>query len=268
MTGDSTTSLASDGVLIGWDLAYTPRWPWSPRERLVYADPSKHLACWGESRSGKSSISGAYVKWAAPYIQRRELQLYCIDLKGGVEANMIPESLRTATATNADEALDVMKAISAEVDRRTEYMRRQRIRKTSRSVETPTLLLYADEMNDLMRQGSKSKALKESMEHLLSVGAAEGLIVVGLAQDATKESFPWRPLFQQRIALRMERGMAVLALGDLAKTWGAKPWRISTEYPGEGYMLDYERREAVHFQAYEVTDEDLEALERYAPSRA
>lgn len=256
---------SGDEVLLGSDLAYTPRFPWSPRERLVYASASKNLACFGESRSGKSSISGAYVTWAAPYIQRKELDLYCMDLKGGVEANMIPDCLRKATATNADEALELMKIISDEIDRRTAYLRQNRIRKVRRCPETPTMLLYADEMNDLMRQGSKTKALKEQMEHLLSMGAAEGLLVVGLAQDATKEAFPWRPLFQQRIALRMERGMATLALGDLAKVWGAKPWRISTTSPGEGYMLDYEEHHAVHFQAFEVTDDDLSDLERYAP---
>ena len=207
--------------------------------------------------------------WGAPLIQERMLTLACIDLKGAVEANMIPESLRGGgTAGTADEAIDLLTELSAEVDRRTAYMRAHMLRKLPTSVEWPKILLYCDEMNDMMRQGAKSKKLKELMEHLLSQGAAENLTVLGLAQDATKEQFPWRPLFQQRIAMRMEKGMAMLALGDLAKSWRAKPWRISPSCPGEGYMLDYEERRSVHFQAYEVTDDDLMNLERFAPTDA
>ena len=259
----------TDRVPLGWDLAYTKHW-WQinkPAERIVYANPYKHTACFGESRSGKSSIAGAWVQWVAPRIQAGTWQLYCLDLKGGVEANMIPPSLRAETATNATEAEELLDLLINLKDERTAMLVDMHERKLAPTVDTPGVLLYGDELNDLARQDN-SKKLVAKMSHLLSTGSAEGLVVLGLAQEATKELFPFRTLFQQRIALRLEKGMALLALGEQAKPWGARPWLISPDFPGEGYLLDYERHRAKHFQAWEVTDDDLMALDTAEPPRA
>lgn len=259
-----SSALATDAVVLGVDMDYRPRYFWSPRTRDVTVSPFRHTACFGESRSGKSSVSGAFIRWAAPHIQAGTVRLYCLDLKGGVEAAMIPVGLRAGTATDADEAVDLLESLTDEVHRRTSYLVEHRMRKTEMTAETPMLLLYCDEANDVAR-ASNSKQLVPMMEHLLSMSAAEGMTILALAQDATKAAFPFRVGFQQRIALRMERGMAELALGADAIKWGARPWRISPFNPGEGFVLDYETHRAVHFQADETSDEDLAALDVYSP---
>lgn len=262
---DGNSLMASDdGVVLGVDIEYHPQHFWNPRTRDVTISPFRHTACFGESRSGKSSIAGAFIRWAAPHIYDGTVRLYCVDLKGGVEASMIPEGLRAGTATDADEAVDLLESLTDEVHRRTRYLVEHHMRKTEMTVETPMLLLYCDEANDIAR-ASNSKQLVPMLEHLLSMSAAEGMTILALAQDATKAAFPFRVGFQQRIALRMERGMAELALGADAIKWGARPWRISPFNPGEGFLLDYETHRAVHFQADETSDEDLAALDVYSP---
>ena len=61
--------------------------------RPVAVSAKQHTLVTGLTGSGKGSISGGWLKAQAPYIVAGLVHLYYIDLKGGMEAGMLDQSL-------------------------------------------------------------------------------------------------------------------------------------------------------------------------------
>lgn len=240
---------------IGLTDAGTPfRLPVFARQTLLF----------GASGSGKGSVIWSVVRQLAPAVAKREVELWGIDLKGGVE--LAPaRGLFTRFAYGFDEASKLLNDASTVLDRRLAFMREQGARKhTPIPGAEPAVLLIIDEAASLSLLAPDRKsadAMTTLLKRITTTGRAAGVSVLAAIQDPRKENLPARDSFTHVVALRLRtKEDTVLALGQAAWESGARCEAITTNQPGTGYVLDTETGGLVSFRAAWVSDDDIRAL--------
>lgn len=255
----------------------TIQWPWCRRHtgideidygrdqsgRPVVVSAARHTLVTGLTGAGKGSISGGWVKAQAPYITAGLVRLYYIDLKNGMEAGMLDQTLIYRQAWSLPETVDLLHEFDAEASRR-QNMYRGVTREVTPSME-PRMLLLIDEAAELTPvAGTNKKIAVEAtgiLESILRRGRSAGVVVLAMTQDPRLQSFPLRPRFPQRMALRLnDEAEGRMALGDIAVEHGATPWLIPADKPGSCWYCDLDTGEVQSFRAPYVDDDTLRTL--------
>lgn len=229
----------------------------------VVVSAKRHTLVTGLTGSGKGSISGGWLKAQAPYIAGGLVRLYYVDLKGGMEAGMLNPSLIYRQAWSLPETVDLLHEFN------TEEMRRQDVyRGITREVTPdmePRMLLMIDEAAELTPVAGENKKIAAEatglLESILRRGRSSGAVVVAMTQDPRVQSFPLRPRFPQRLALRLnDEAEARMALSDVAVERGAAPWLIPADRPGSCWFCNLDTGNVQYFRAPYVDDNTLRAL--------
>ncbi|WP_137652754.1 ATP-binding protein [Bifidobacterium moukalabense] len=219
-----------------------------------------HLAIIGESNSGKGSVIANVI--------RQEVEtggeIWFIDLKSGMEAaNYTPVLDRRAYTL--DEAKELLSDFNADVDARAERWR-GRVRTVDDQHERHRLLVI-DEAADLIRSGSDKKISDACVEYVRSAlsrsRALNCTVIVSTQNPRVSTSLPYRSLLLTTLALRLNsKSEAMMALGEDALQRGARPWQISYNRPGDGYLWDSESNTVKYIHVPFMTDEDIHSLRR------
>lgn len=218
----------------------------------------------GASGSGKGSVIWSVIRQLAPAVARREVELWGIDLKGGVE--LAPaRALFARLAYDFDEASEMLNDASTVLERRLAFLRQHGARKhTPVPGAEPAVLLIIDEAASLALLAPDRKSadtITTLLKRITTTGRAAGVSVLAAMQDPRKENLPARDSFTHVLALRLRtKEDTVLALGQAAWESGARCEAIPTDHPGTGYVLDTETGDVVSFRASWVSDDDIRAL--------
>ena len=229
------------------------------RGRPVAVSAARHTLVTGLTGSGKGSISGGWLKAQAPYIVAGLVHLYYIDLKGGMEAGMLNQSLIHQQAWSLPDAVDPLHDFDAEAARRQDTYRG--ITRDLPPDMEPRMLLMIDEAAELTVAVGENKKYASTaigmLDSILRRGRSSGAVVVAMTQDPRVQSFPLRPRFPQRLALRLNDEVeARMALGDIAVEHGAAPWLIPADKPGSCWYFDLDSGGDVQFFRTPYVDDD------------
>ena len=233
------------------------------RGRPVVVSAKRHTLVTGLTGAGKGSVSGGWLKSQAPYIAAGLVRLYYVDLKGGMEAGMLDSSLIYRQAWSLSETVDLLREFDAEESRRQDVYRGV-TREVTPDME-PRMLLMIDEAAELTPVAGENKKIAAEaigfLESILRRGRSTGAVVVAMTQDPRVQSFPLRPRFPQRLALRLnDEAEARMALGDVAVERGAAPWLIPADRPGSCWFCDLDTGNVQYFRAPYVDDNTLRTL--------
>lgn len=192
----------------------------------------------GASGSGKGSFLQGAVAQLAPSAAAGTVELWGIDLKGGMELAFC-EDLLARHAYTLEAAVDLLDHAGREVDRRTHFMRGKQ-RAHTLGTEWPGLVVVIDELAMLTRVGDPPlvKDARTRLQSILTRGRAVGVVVLAFIQDPRKETLPDRGLFTQTLALRLRSAEEVaMVLGEgMAET--APAHRIPRDGQGIAYVID------------------------------
>ncbi|KOA59026.1 plasmid transfer protein [Bifidobacterium animalis subsp. animalis MCC 0499] len=231
--------------------------------RPVAVSAKRHTLVMGLTGSGKGSISAGWIVSQLPFILDGQVRLYYIDLKNGMEAGMLNQSLIYRQAWTLEEAVNLLHGFDEEARKRQDKYRGQ-VREVTPDME-PRMLLIIDEAAELMSTTTENKKLSAeavgTLESVLRRGRSAGCVVLALTQDPRVNSFPLRPRFPQRMALRLnDESEARMALGDIAVEHGAAPWLIPANRPGSCWFSDLDTGDVQFFHARYVPDGELRNL--------
>lgn len=198
----------------------------------------RHTLVAGCSGSGKGSVLWSVVGNLAPAVPTREVQVWGIDLKRGIELTM-GKQLFSCMATTPAQAVKVLKKLLAVIDERGPRMAGQ-VREHTPRPSDPLHVLVIDELAVLTSYGPPEvvKEANRLLAEILTQGRALGVVVLACVQDPRKEVVGMRGLFTQTIALRqMGATETRLILGDgTAQTCPAH--RIPVSQQGTGWIQD------------------------------
>lgn len=215
----------------------------------------------GLTGSGKGSVMATMIASRLGCLRSGSLELWGIDLKGGVEMSLYGEGVFARHAYTLEDAVGLLQDLVAECERRMDLMRGEK--RTWTSQERARIVLIIDEAAELNNRVDRkvSDEALALLDSILRRGRALGVTVWAFSQDPRLVSFPLRDRFSQRLAMRLNsRSEAELLLGEDAIQNGAAPWLISPALPGAGYLWDVERCEAQFFRAAWFSDEDVKHL--------
>lgn len=251
-TGTSTEDNAGERYVLGEDLV-------SPKVD-VSVPRSAHLAIIGESNSGKGSVIANIITQEVA----AGGEVWFIDLKGGMEAEHYKRVL-TRKAYTLDEAEQLLADFNDGVDERARQWRGKTRTLTDR--EACHRLLVIDEAADLIKGGALKKQSDHCVELIRSIlsrsRALNCTVVVATQNPRVSSSLPYRSLLLTTLALRLNsKSEAVMALGEDAVRQGARPWQISFNRPGDGYLWDAEANAVRFVHVPFVTDEEIHGLHR------
>ena len=206
--------------------------------KYVSIPRSAHLAILGESNSGKGSVIANIIKQEV--IMGGEI--WFIDLKAGMEAANY-ESVLDRKAYTLDEAEELLSAFNADVDSVAAEWRGK-----TRNLDDSQVrhrLLVIDEAADMIKSGPNKKKSDSCIEMVRSAlsrsRALNCTMVVSTQNPRVSTSLPYRSLLLTTLALRLNsKSEAVMALDEDAVQRGARPWSISFNRPGDGYLWDTE----------------------------
>lgn len=235
-------------------------------DRHVVGIPAnRHTLVVGLTGSGKGSVLATIVAELMQCVRDGLVDLYGIDLKGGVELGMYGSVFEQHHAYDLDSTVSMLEGISSELDRRLELMRGN-TRDLKPSAENPRIYILIDEAAELFKGSSREEKqradrIKSLLDSILRRGRAAGVVVVAFTQDPRMESMPLRARFPQRIGLLLtDEAETSMQLGAEAVERGAWCWRLNPAMPGSGYFWDAERKVCRYFRAAYYTDDDLRML--------
>jgi DNA segregation ATPase FtsK/SpoIIIE-like protein len=229
-----------------------PPWPvpdgslWEPLSLGVDEDgnavsiglPERNLLLGGEPGAGKSVTLSLLIAAAAldPAVT--------LTLLDGKQVELAPWSGSAEHFVGPDMAgaIDVLKDLCAEMDRRYGVLLSSGLRKIERDGDFGLHVVAIDELAFYMRGGTKDERteLSETLRDLISRGRAAGMIVVAATQKPSNDIVPTfvRDLFSFRMALRCTTPEASDTI--LGQGWAKEGFSASTLDPttrGVGYLL-------------------------------
>jgi DNA segregation ATPase FtsK/SpoIIIE-like protein len=254
--------------------ASAPPWPvptgslWDPVPLGIDEDgnavrialPERNLLLGGEPGAGKSAALSLLIAAAA---LDPEVQLTLLD---GKQVELAPWSRCAQTFVGPDMpgAIEALKAICVEMDRRYVSLLAKGLRKIEPGGEFGLHVLAIDELAFYMRGGKRDERteLTETLRDLISRGRAAGIIVIAATQKPSNEIIPTfvRDLFSFRMAMRCttpEASDTVLGQG-----WASQGYSASTLEPtarGVGFLLA-EGAVPVKIRTHYLSDSDIAEL--------
>lgn len=215
-----------------------------------------HILVGGIPGSGKSNALRVFLAHLAA---SRNVSLYGIDPKR-VELALWQDRLDHLVLGNeADETIDLLEALHAEITRRTTYLSTTRSATLPASEQYPWTVLVVDEWAELAAGGStKERARAEDLlRRYVSLGRAVGCTAILCTQRPTNDviDIGTRTLLNDRFALRCgdrHQAEAILSAGTF------QPGDLVGTNVGRALWSDGGPSRA--FQFYEVTDERVPTL--------
>lgn len=215
-----------------------------------------HILVGGIPGSGKSNALRVFLAHLAA---SRNVSLYGIDPKR-VELALWQDRLDHLVLGNeADETIDLLEALHAEIARRTTYLSTTRSATLPASEQYPWTVLVVDEWAELAAGGStKERARAEDLlRRYVSLGRAVGCTAILCTQRPTNDviDIGTRTLLNDRFALRCgdrHQAEAILSAGTF------QPGDLVGTNVGRALWSDGGPSRA--FQFYEVTDERVPTL--------
>jgi hypothetical protein len=261
--------------------APAPPWPaptgslWEPLSLGIDEDgnavsiglPERNLLLGGEPGAGKSVTLSLLIAAAAldPAVT--------LTLLDGKQVELAPWSGSAEDFVGPDMAgaIDVLKDLCAEMDRRYGVLLSSGLRKIERGSDFGLHVVAIDELAFYMRGGTKDERseLSETLRDLISRGRAAGMIVIAATQKPSNDIVPTyvRDLFSFRMALRCTTPEASDTI--LGQGWAKEGYSASTLDPtarGVGYLLAegaLPRKVRTHF----LDDHGIAELARRAVAR-
>lgn len=217
-----------------------------------------HLAVIGESNSGKGSVIANIIMQEVA----AGGEVSFIDLKGGMEAANYIQVLAHKAYT-LDEAEKLLEDFNNGVDERAKEWR-GKVRALGEE-QARHRLLVIDEAADLIKGGALKKQSDRCIELIRSIlsrsRALNCTVVVATQNPRVSTSLPYRSLLLTTLALRLNsKSEAVMALGEDTVKRGARPWQISFNRPGDGYLWDAESNSVHLLRVPFVSDEQIHEL--------
>jgi hypothetical protein len=224
-----------------------------------------HILLAGETGAGKSGVLWALIVGLAPAIMAGVAQIWAIDPK---LMELYPG--RGCFERYADDekgSLELLEDAVMAMEQRARTVRQYGEQTFTPSSETPLAVILIDELADIleMEERKLSARAELAVRRLLRKGRAPGFVVVGATQDPRKDVVRDRDRYQTRIALRMERPIVDLVLGQGAYENGAECDLIPMHPTGAGigYFIDKERGNATtKVRAFRVHKEDIAQTEK------
>ena len=232
--------------------APVPPWPvpngslWEPVSLGIDEDgkavsvglPERNLLLGGEPGAGKSVALSLFIAAAAldPAVT--------LTLMDGKQVELAPwaGSAERFVGPDMAEAIEVLKDLCAEMDRRYSVLLADGLRKIEREGEFGLHVVAIDELAFYMRSGTKDERnqLSETLRDLISRGRAAGMVVIAATQKPSNDIVPTfvRDLFSFRMALRCTTPEASDTI--LGQGWAKEGYSASTLDPtnrGVGYLL-------------------------------
>ena len=198
---------------------------------------ARHTLVVGRSGSGKGSIFWGIAGNLAPASHAGIVQLWGVDLKGGVEVS-VGGPMFSHIAMNEPDAVRLLGDLHRVIIHRQSLMRGLS-RTFTPTPGDPVHVLMIDELAVLTAYASKDVVNEAAnlLKLILTQGRAFGVMVVAFVQDPRKETVGMRELFTQTIALRLASTSETrMVLGD---GYGdlAPAHRIDRTMPGVGYVV-------------------------------
>ena len=229
-----------------------PPWPgapgslWEPLSLGVDEDGNgvsislveRNVLLGGEPGAGKSVALSLFIAAAA---LDPEVRLTLMD---GKQVELAPwtGSAEHFVGPDMSDAIEVLKDLCAEMDRRYSVLLSSGLRKIERDSDFGLYVVAIDELAFYMRGGSKEERtqLAEALRDLISRGRAAGMIVVAATQKPSNDIVPTyvRDLFSFRMALRCTTPEASDTI--LGQGWAKEGYSASTLDPtlrGVGWLL-------------------------------
>jgi hypothetical protein len=271
----NNASIAHFSIIVRDALAVAaPPWPgttgslWDPISLGIDEDgnpvhiglPERNLLLGGEPGAGKSAALSLLIAAAAldPKVH--------LTLLDGKQVELAPwsGSAERFVGPDMEGAINVLKELCAEMDRRYATLLAAGLRKIDRDGEFGLHVVAIDELAFFMRGGKRDERteLTETLRDLISRGRAAGIIVIAATQKPSNEIIPTfvRDLFSFRMALRCttpEASDTVLGQG-----WASQGYSASTLDPtarGVGFLLA-EGAVPVKIRTHYLSDEDIAVL--------
>jgi DNA segregation ATPase FtsK/SpoIIIE, S-DNA-T family len=194
---------------------------------------AQHALIAGKTGSGKSTLLNAIVTNAAMWYSPREIELYLVDFKKGVEfkaygTHSLPHARAVAVESDREFGLSVLQRIDAELTRRGELFRRAGVQdlaayrealgKVAGAEHLPRVMLIIDEFQEFFSEDDKlAQDAAVLIDRLVRQGRAFGTHVLLGSQTIGGTSGLSRSTLGQmavRIALQCTEADSQLILGD------------------------------------------------------
>jgi hypothetical protein len=275
-------SVAHVSIVLRDQLALpAPPWPtpssslWEPVALGIDEDggpvsvalPERNLLLGGEPGAGKSAALSILIAAAAldPAVR--------LTLLDGKQVELAPWSdvAEHFVGPDMDNAIDVLKALCREMDRRYQMLLGSGLRKIEPGGQFGLHVVAIDELAFYMRGGNKDERaeLSETLRDLISRGRAAGIVVIAATQKPSNDIIPTfvRDLFSFRMALRCTTPEASDTI--LGQGWASQGYSASTLEPtsrGVGYLLA-EGAVPVKVRTHYLDDDTVAALAALAVER-
>jgi DNA segregation ATPase FtsK/SpoIIIE-like protein len=226
--------------------------------------PERNLLLGGEPGAGKSAALSIFIAAAA---LDSSVHLTLMD---GKQVELAPWSGSAEHFVGPDmaAAIEVLKDLCAEMDRRYAMLLGSGLRKIAPDGEFGLHVVAIDELAFYMRGGKRDERneLTETLRDLISRGRAAGIIVIAATQKPSNEIIPTfvRDLFSFRMALRCTTPEASDTI--LGQGWASQGYSASTLDPttrGVGFLLA-EGAAPRKIRTHYLSDDDIAALAKRA----
>jgi hypothetical protein len=171
--------------------------------------------------------------------------------------------------TEPDDVLDVLEALTDEMNRRYEALAAQGRKKLTPDMlsnETPLICVVIDELANLVSLGvdkARDASISTAIRNLVALGRAASIIIVTATQKPGSDVIPTslRDLIQMRVAFATTNvDMTDTILGKGAGNAGGPAHEIAPNQKGVAYVLSEESRIPRRIRTYWVPDEEVVAI--------
>lgn len=201
----------------------------------------RHILIAGATGAGKGSVMWGIIGGLAPLVDDGTVQLWGVDLKGGVELSH-GRNVFCHVATTQEGAVAVLHQVDRLLHARLDVMAESGSRKHCPTTDQPMHVIILDEILDLLTFAEVDirREANRVLSRILTKGRAAAVVVVACTQMVTKDALAQRDLFSTKIALRLKTGYETsVVLGDGMEKLGPAH-RISILEPGGAYVVDEE----------------------------
>ena len=226
--------------------------------------PERNVLLGGEPGAGKSAALSMLVATAA---LDPTVKLWLLDGKL-VELSAWEPSAERLAGPDADEAIELLRAVRAEMEDRYRDLLARGARKISASDGLPLHLIACDELAFYLtvEDRKKQREFSELLRDIVARGRAAGVIVCAATQKPAADVVPsaLRDLFGFRLAMRCNTPQASDTI--LGQGWASSGYNAATISPvdrGIGLLLA-EDGIPVRLRAFYLNDRDVDALARQA----
>lgn len=194
---------------------------------MSIGDETPHFLIGGTTGSGKSNLLHNIILSACSYYSPKELELYLLDFKDGVEFNkytnpVIPHAKLIATEADTEYGICVLRHLVEVKNKRYQLFKKygcgdiKALREKAPNLEIPRLLVIIDEFQVLFGNAEKMQTIEE-MEKLAKQGRACGIHLILATQSLKGLDFgTLGTQFSGRIALKCSPEDSKMLLGSIS----------------------------------------------------